>query len=103
MFGLGHSATAQRYALASVDEAEAYLMHSILKPQLIECTELVNEVDGRSINDLGWSVRGGPSVITDALANALGLRRAVYRERAAGCLPNLQKQPAHPATFPPPS
>jgi uncharacterized protein (DUF1810 family) len=27
--GLGHSAMAQRYALASVEEAEAYLKHSI--------------------------------------------------------------------------
>jgi uncharacterized protein (DUF1810 family) len=26
---LGHSAMAQRYALASVEEAEAYLKHSI--------------------------------------------------------------------------
>jgi uncharacterized protein (DUF1810 family) len=27
--GLGHSTMAQRYALASVEEAEAYLKHSI--------------------------------------------------------------------------
>jgi uncharacterized protein (DUF1810 family) len=50
--GLGHSAMAKQYAIASLMEAEAYLDHPILKPRLIECTELVNQVEGRSINDI---------------------------------------------------
>jgi len=50
--GLGHSAMAQRYAVASLNEAEAYLKHPILKPRLIECTELVNKVEGRSVNEI---------------------------------------------------
>jgi uncharacterized protein (DUF1810 family) len=50
--GLGASAMAQRYALASLDEAQAYLRHPILGPRLRETTRLVNLVEGRSIEDI---------------------------------------------------
>jgi uncharacterized protein (DUF1810 family) len=50
--GLGFSAMAQRYAIASLGEAAAYLEHPILGPRLIECSELVNEVEGRTINEI---------------------------------------------------
>ena len=50
--GLGHSPTARYYALGSLAEARAYLEHPVLGPRLIECTELVNKVDGRSINQI---------------------------------------------------
>ena len=48
--GLGHSTMAQRYALGSLAEARAYLAHPVLEARLIHCTELVNAVQGRSIN-----------------------------------------------------
>lgn len=35
--GLGHSAMAQRYAIADRDEARAYLRHPLLGPRLDEC------------------------------------------------------------------
>src|SRR5690606_539430 len=35
--GLGHSAMAQRYAIADRDEALAYLRHTLLGPRLDEC------------------------------------------------------------------
>jgi len=47
--GLGSSAMAQRFAIASREEAEAYLAHPVLGPRLIECTRLVNLVEGSSI------------------------------------------------------
>ncbi len=47
--GLGFSAMAQRYALHSLDEANAYLAHDRLGPRLGHCTDLVNRVEGRSI------------------------------------------------------
>ncbi len=47
--GLGASAMAQRYALHSLDEANAYLAHDRLGPRLGHCTDLVNRVEGRSI------------------------------------------------------
>jgi uncharacterized protein (DUF1810 family) len=50
--GLGRSEMAQRYAIGSRAEAEAYLDHPILGPRLRECTGLVNAVDGRSANDI---------------------------------------------------
>ena len=52
MEGLGRSQMAQRYAISSREEAEAYLAHSILGPRLRECTEIVNAVEGRSANDI---------------------------------------------------
>jgi uncharacterized protein (DUF1810 family) len=50
--GLGYSAMAQRYAIASLPEAKAYLAHAILGPRLRECTQLVCAVDGRSIHEI---------------------------------------------------
>lgn len=50
--GLGHSATARRFAIQSFAEAEAYLRHPVLGPRLRECTRLVNEVEGRGIEDI---------------------------------------------------
>jgi uncharacterized protein (DUF1810 family) len=50
--GLGHSAMAQRYALASLDEARAYADHPVLGKRLVECTRLVNRVEGRTIHEI---------------------------------------------------
>ncbi len=47
--GLGHSPMAQRYAIGSLDEAEAYLGHDLLGARLAQCTDLVNRITGRSI------------------------------------------------------
>ncbi|MCW2651200.1 MAG: calpastatin [Mycobacterium sp.] len=53
--GLGHSATAERYAISSPAEADEYLRHDLLGPRLRECTRLVNAVEGRSIEEIfGW-------------------------------------------------
>ena len=50
--GLGHSAMARRYAISSLAEAQAYLEHPLLGPRLVELTELVNQVKGRSIREI---------------------------------------------------
>jgi uncharacterized protein (DUF1810 family) len=50
--GLGHSEMARRYGLSSLEEAQAYLAHPLLGPRLVECTELVNGVQGRSLHDI---------------------------------------------------
>ena len=39
--GLGHSEMARRYAIASSDEAAAYLAHPVLGPRLRECASAV--------------------------------------------------------------
>jgi len=50
--GLGHSGMAQRFAIASLDEAKAYLQHPILGPRLRECTQFVLNVDGHSAEEI---------------------------------------------------
>jgi uncharacterized protein (DUF1810 family) len=50
--GLGHSSMAEKFSISSRAEAEAYLQHPILGPRLTECTELVNLVNGRSIEQI---------------------------------------------------
>ncbi|AOK21041.1 calpastatin [Burkholderia cepacia] len=50
--GLGDSVMAQRYAIASLREADAYLRHPVLGERLRECMRLVNHVDGRSIQEI---------------------------------------------------
>ena len=50
--GLGSSAMAAKFAIASRQEAEAYLEHPILGPRLRECTRLVNLVEGRPIDQI---------------------------------------------------
>src|SRR5689334_19480102 len=50
--GLGHSAMAQRFAIASAEEAAAYLAHPTLGPRLRECAALVNAIEGRAIREI---------------------------------------------------
>ena len=44
--GLGHSPTAQRFALGDLAEARAYLAHPLLGARLRECTELTLVAQG---------------------------------------------------------
>jgi uncharacterized protein (DUF1810 family) len=50
--GLGSSSMAERYAIGSLDEALAYLAHPVLGERLRRCTELVNRVEGRSVQEI---------------------------------------------------
>jgi len=50
--GLGRSPTAERFAISSLAEAQAYLSHPVLGPRLRECTRLVNAIDGRSVDQI---------------------------------------------------
>jgi uncharacterized protein (DUF1810 family) len=50
--GLGHSATSRRFAIASPEEARAYLHHPVLGPRLIECTRIVAQLEGRSAEQI---------------------------------------------------
>ena len=44
--GLGQSAMSQRYAIASLDEARAYLGHPVLGPRIAECARILTELPG---------------------------------------------------------
>ncbi len=50
--GLGRSAASKRYAIASLDEAEAYLSHPVLGARLRELTASVLEIGGLSARDV---------------------------------------------------
>jgi uncharacterized protein (DUF1810 family) len=52
MAGLGQSHMAYLYGIESLEEAKAYVAHSLLGPRLRECTQLVNLVEGRSIHQI---------------------------------------------------
>jgi uncharacterized protein (DUF1810 family) len=82
---------ARRFAISGPSEADAYLMHPVLGERLLDCTALVNAVNGRSVRDIfgypddlkfhssvtlfAWVVEHGPPfqrlgshVFADALA-----------------------------------
>lgn len=50
--GLGGSWMASKYGISSRKEAEEYLRHPVLGSRLRECTELVNAVQGRSVDEI---------------------------------------------------
>lgn len=50
--GLGYSAISVKYSISSLDEARSYLNNPILGPRLAECTQLVNQIVGRSLEDI---------------------------------------------------
>jgi uncharacterized protein (DUF1810 family) len=50
--GLGLSEMSRRYAIASREEARAYLDHPVLGARLVEGVEAVNAVQGRSAHEI---------------------------------------------------
>lgn len=69
--GLGHSPTAVRFGISSLDEARAYLAHPVLGPRLRECARLIGVIEGRSVDDIfGWpdnlKVRSSMTLFTRA-------------------------------------
>ena len=50
--GLGHSPTAQEYAIRSRDEAVAYLTHAVLGTRLQRCCEALLKHNDRRIQDI---------------------------------------------------
>lgn len=50
--GLGRSEMARKFAIASADEAAAYLAHPLLGARLRECGALVAAIDDKQIGDI---------------------------------------------------
>jgi uncharacterized protein (DUF1810 family) len=50
--GLGMSAISQKYAIASPDEARAYLDHPVLGPRLVECAQAVLTLPDRTAREI---------------------------------------------------
>ena len=52
--GLGRSEMARRYAITSLEEAQAYVEHPVLGPRLLECTQILAGGDhGSAVQILG--------------------------------------------------
>src|SRR5450759_2808473 len=54
--GLGYSAMSQRFAIASLDEARAYLAQPVLGARLRECAGLVVATKGRTAEQTFGSI-----------------------------------------------
>jgi uncharacterized protein (DUF1810 family) len=50
--GLGVSATSHHFAIKSLAEARAYLDHPVLGARLVECTGIVNCLEGRTARQI---------------------------------------------------
>jgi uncharacterized protein (DUF1810 family) len=50
--GLGMSAMSQRFAIASLAEARAYLEHPVLGPRLAECARALTAQSGRTAQEI---------------------------------------------------
>ena len=54
--GLGQSPMSVRFAIASLDEAKAYLAHPVLGPRLTECARLTLDLEARTARDIFGSI-----------------------------------------------
>jgi uncharacterized protein (DUF1810 family) len=54
--GLGQSPMSIRFAIASLDEAKAYLAHSVLGARLRECARLTLDIEGKSAREIFGSI-----------------------------------------------
>ena len=52
MTGISTSPMSLRYSMYSIDQARAYNAHPVLGSRLRECTELVMEIEGRTIEQI---------------------------------------------------
>jgi uncharacterized protein (DUF1810 family) len=78
--GLGSSPTARHYAIRSLDEAAAYLEHPVLGLRLIECTELVNNVQGKSLRQILGSPDDMKFHSSVTLFSLIEPRRSVFEQ-----------------------
>jgi uncharacterized protein (DUF1810 family) len=54
--GLGQSPMSIRFAIASLDEAKAYLAHPVLGARLRECARLALNVEGKTAREIFGSI-----------------------------------------------
>jgi uncharacterized protein (DUF1810 family) len=80
--GLGWSPTAQRYAIRSKAEAVAYTEHPKLGPRLLECTQLVNALQDRSL----FEIFGSPDDLKFRSSMTLFSQAAAHPEAYLGAL-----------------
>ncbi len=82
--GLGLSVTAARYAIASIEEASAYLDHPVLGARLRECTDIVNAIADRSADAIfGYpdtlKFRSSMTLFAEAATDESRFREAIVK------------------------
>ena len=50
--GLAQSSTSKHYAIKSIEEARSYYNHPVLGSRLLECTSLVNRIEGKTVSEI---------------------------------------------------
>jgi uncharacterized protein (DUF1810 family) len=93
--GLGSSPTAREYAIASLEEAVAYLRHPVLAPRLRECVALANAIEGRSAEE----IFGYPDVLKFRSCLTLFSRAAPNEETFERALQKYFHREPDPATL----
>jgi len=82
--GLGRSDMSRWFAIASLEEARAYLAHPVLGSRLRECAELLLAIDGRSADEIfghldAMKVRSSMTLFHRAAPDELVFRRVLER------------------------
>lgn len=50
--GLGYSSTARYYAIKGITEATEYMAHPILGARLLECSNIILKIEGKTADDI---------------------------------------------------
>ena len=50
--GLGHSSTAKYYSIKTIEEAKEYLTHPILGKRLLECSNIILEIQNKTADEI---------------------------------------------------
>lgn len=93
--GLGRSSMAQTYALASVEQAQAYLVHLVLGSRLRECSQVLTGLPDRSAEQ----VFGGIDAMKLRSSMTLFSRAAPQETVFAGVLEQYFDGVADPETL----
>ena len=78
--GLGASETSRYYAIASLEEAKAYLAHPMLGARLLECTALVNQIANRSLVEIFGTIDAMKFRSSMTLFREANARTAAFRD-----------------------
>jgi uncharacterized protein (DUF1810 family) len=95
--GLGYSATAQRYAIAGLDEARAYLAHPVLGPRLVECATALAKTGERSATEIFGEVdaqklRSSMTLFSRAAPNEPLFARVLHMYFGGGADPETERR-----------
>ncbi|MBC5774982.1 DUF1810 domain-containing protein [Pontibacter sp. KCTC 32443] len=78
--GLGFTETSQFYAIKSIDEATAYLHHPVLGKRLLEITEALLTIEGKSANQIFGSPDDAKLKSSMTLFAAISDENSVFRK-----------------------